>query len=306
MKHCTMIINPNSGRHHKHISISRIKKIFKSYDYDVDIIFTEYKGHALNIVQNIETDLVISVGGDGTFNEVMSGNFKRKKRIVLAHIPLGTANDIGAMYGYGFSFYNNIKLVLSGKIKNIDICTINNKPFTYVAALGKFTNISYETPRSLKKRFGYLAYLIEGLKDLKNPPIEYEIEYVVDNETFNDKVTFMLISNANRIAGINNFYHDIKLDDNRFEILFCKLNNYKDVVKSLYHLKDGDISTLNGFKFYKTNKLKIKFKDYLNKGFSIDGEELQEKNKEFTIDIVRDVKILIPNKNIDKLFLVKE
>ena len=301
---CVLIINPNSGRKH-FINKDKIIKIFSKHNYDLDIIYTQYKGHAKEIVENINADLVVSVGGDGTFNEVMCGNFNRKKRILVSHIPIGTANDIGVMYGYTKSLYKNIELLLSGSVKSIDICTINDRPFTYVAALGKFTNVSYDTPRHLKKSFGYLAYLIEGLKELKNPTIKYDIKYIIDGVEHKTKSIFMLISNANRIAGINNFYHDIKLDDELFEVLFCTLSDRREIIKSLYHLKDGDISTLKGFNFYKTNNLKIIFDKPLSKGWSVDGEELLDKANEFEVKIVKDVKILIPNKNIDKLF-VKE
>ncbi len=303
MKKCTLIINPNSGRRRKIINTKKIVDIFSKYNYNVDIVFTEYRGHAKEIAKVVNSDLVISVGGDGTFNEVMTGNFEREKRVLISHIPLGTANDIGAMYGYGISLYKNIELLLSGSVKGIDICTINGKPFTYVAALGKFTNVSYDTPRMLKKKFGYLAYLIEGLKEIKRPATKYDVEYEIDGVKEEMKSTFILISNANRIAGINNFYHNIKLDDDNFEVLFCSLKDEREVIKSLTHMKNKDITTAEGFKFYKTNNLKLKFKRELKKGFSIDGEELEDKNKEFEIKIVKNVKLLIPNKNIEKLFI---
>lgn len=307
MKKAIIIINPNSGRKHKKINLEEIKKIFYKYDYEAQIMFTNYKGHAKKIVETLEkVDLVVSVGGDGTFNEAMTGNFNRDKRLLLAHIPLGTANDIGAMYGYSKSLIKNFKLLLKGSVKKIDICTINDCPFTYVAAFGKFTNISYETPRWLKKKLGYLAYLIEGLKEIKGKTKLYHLKYEVDGKVLEGVYSFMLISNANRIAGINNFYNDIKLDDNAFEVLFCTINCRKDIIKSLYSLTKTDISNAPGFEFYKTNHLKISFEKELDKGFSVDGEELEDKNKEFEIKIVRNVEILIPNKNISKLFLDKE
>ena len=302
---CVLIVNPHSGRRHRKINKDKIKNIFSKYNYDVEIIFTKYKGHAKEIAETSLSDLIVSVGGDGTFNEVMTGNFNRKKHILISHIPLGTANDIGAMYGYSKSLYKNIELLLNGSIRGIDICTINDKPFTYVAALGKFTNVSYDTPRHLKKSFGYLAYLIEGLRELKNPTVKYNIKYIIDGIEYKTDSIFMLISNANRIAGINNFYHNIKLDDELFEVLFCTLDDRLEIVRSLYHLKNGDISTLDGFKFYKTDNLKIIFDKPLLKGWSVDGEELLDKTNEFEVKIVKDVKILIPNKNIKKLF-VKE
>lgn len=302
----TVIINPNSGKRHKKINIKRIKDIFDKYGYDADILFTEYRGHARKIACEINTDLLISVGGDGTFNEVMSGNFARKEKLVLSHIPLGTANDIGAMYGYSRFLYHNFELLLRGKIKNVDICTINGEPFTYVAALGKFTNVSYDTPRHLKKRFGYLAYLIEGLKEFSGKPRLYNIEYKANDIEESGRYSFVLISNANRIAGINNIYKNIKLDDNSFEVLLCELKTKKEVIKSLYHMKRRDITTANGFKFFRTNSLVMNFDKPLTKGFSVDGEELKDKDTTFKIDIVRNIKILIPDKNIKKLFLDKE
>ena len=307
MKTCVVIYNPNSGHSLVKKNLPEYKALIEKYGYSVSFIGTEYRGHAKEIVNHIGyVDLVMSMGGDGTFNEVMRGNFKRKKRIVLAHLPLGTANDIGAMYGYGKNVLNNLKLLLEGKIKKIDICTINDVPFTYCAAFGKFTNVSYETPRKLKKQFGYLAYLIEGLKEMSGKTKLYPITYEVDNEEYKDKFSFILVSNANRIAGINNFYENVLLDDYRFEVLFCTLKDKKDMVKSLYHLTKNDITKVPGFKFYKVSNLKLKFKDTPTKGWCIDGEELEDKNNEYEIKIVKNVEILIPEKNIDKLFLNKE
>lgn len=46
---------------------------------------------------------------------------------------------------------NNLKTSLKWKVKRIDICAINDKPFVYSSGFGKFMNIPYETPRELKK-----------------------------------------------------------------------------------------------------------------------------------------------------------
>ena len=303
MKKCVLIINPTSGRNKKIKNIDKIKKILNSYDFDSEILFTEYKGHASDIVKNLSNvDLVISVGGDGTFNEAMIGNFSRKKRLLLAHLPYGTANDIGAMYGYTKSIFRNLHLLLDGCEKNIDICTINGTPFTYCAAFGKLTNISYETPKTMKKKYGYLAYLIYGLKEIRGKIKLYDISYEINGEEKNDKVSFALVSNANRIAGINNFYEDVLLDDNCFEVLFCKLSNKKDIIKALYQLTKSDIASVNGFEFYKISKLKVKFNGNNIANWCIDGEKYNSESNQYDIDIIRNVKLLLPRKNIKKLF----
>ena len=304
MKKCLVVYNPNSGKYNKEVTLPKIEKILNEYDYSVIIEKTKYKGDATSIVANIDKcDLVVSIGGDGTFNEVMTGNFMRKDRIVLCHLPSGTTNDVGAMWGYGKNMLNNLKLALNGKVKRIDICTINNKPFVYSAGFGKFMNITYETPRELKKRIGHLAYIREGARDFFRKVKLYDITYEVDNEKYRGLFSFALITNANRVAGINNFYKDIKLDDNKFEVLLCNITKLKDIIKTLYFFALYDASKIPGFYFYQTDNIKIKFNSPLKKPLCIDGESFDDMSGSYNIKIDHDVYVLMPSKNINNLFV---
>ena len=299
MKKCLVVYNPNSGKYNKEVTLPKIEKILNEYDYSVIIEKTKYKGDATSIVANIDKcDLVVSIGGDGTFNEVMTGNFMRKDRIVLCHLPSGTTNDVGAMWGYGKNMLNNLKLALNGKVKRIDICTINDKPFVYSAGFGKFMNIPYETPRELKKRIGHLAYIREGARDFFRKVKLYDITYEVDNEKYRGLFSFALITNANRVAGINNFYKDIKLDDNKFEVLLCNITKLNDIVNALY-----DASKIPGFYFYQTDNIKIKFNSPLKKPLCIDGESFDDMSGSYNIKIDHDVYVLMPSKNVNNLFV---
>ena len=304
MKKCLVVYNPNSGKYNKEVTLPKIEKILNEYDYFVIIEKTKYKGDATSIVANIDKcDLVVSIGGDGTFNEVMTGNFMRKDRIVLCHLPSGTTNDVGAMWGYGKNILNNLKLALNGKVKRIDICTINDKPFVYSAGFGKFMNIPYETPRELKKRIGHLAYIREGARDFFRKVKLYDITYEVDNEKYRGLLSFALITNANRVAGINNFYKDIKLDDNKFEVLLCNITKLKDIVKTLYFFALYDASKIPGFYFYQTDNIKIKFNSPLKKPLCIDGESFDDMSGSYNIKIDHDVYVLMPSKNVNNLFV---
>lgn len=307
MKKCLVVYNPNSGKYNKEVTLPKIEKILNEYDYSVIIEKTKYKRDATSIVANIDKcDLVVSIGGDGTFNEVMTGNFMRKDRIVLCHLPSGTTNDVGAMWGYGKNMLNNLKLALNGKVKRIDICTINDKPFVYSAGFGKFMNIPYETPRELKKRIGHLAYIREGARDFFRKVKLYDITYEVDNEKYRGLFSFALITNANRVAGINNFYKDIKLDDNKFEVLLCNITKLKDIVKTLYFFALYDASKIPGFYFYQTDNIKIKFNSPLKKPLCIDGESFDDMSGSYNIKIDHNVYVLMPKKNINSLFVEKK
>ena len=304
LKKCMIIYNPNSG--HKQIKkyIPQIEKLVNKKGYETKILATKYKGHATEIVNNLEpVDLVMSLGGDGTFNEVMTGNLKRKERLLLTHIPVGTTNDIGAMLGYTKNILENVKLSLNGTIKDMDIGIINNHPFIYVSGFGKYTNISYETPRNLKKKIGHLAYIKEGISAFFSKTKLYDVTYEIDGEKYRGLFSLILISNANHIAGVKNIYKDIKLDDDKFEIVFCTIRKRKDIIKSLYFLTLYGPSSVPGIHFYKTNNLKITFNTYTSKSWCVDGEKLEDNNNHYQIRTDNNVKILIPTKNIKKLFI---
>lgn len=301
MKKCTVIINPTSGKGLNDHLASRIAKVLENYNYDPNVIITEYAGHAEKIVGDIKDGLVISVGGDGTFYEVMNGNFKKEKPLVLSHIPVGTTNDIGHMYGLDKDIITNLKLILDGVIKEVDICSINNRSFVYVASFGKFMEIPYETPQNLKHKIGYLAYLISGAKSLFKKTPRYDITFTIDGVKHRGKYTFLIVSNANRVAGIKNFYSEMKLDDGKFEVMLCSLSSVFELAKAFYTLKTSDISYVSGVEIYKTDNLKIKFNDEF-KPWCLDGEKYDDLSKEYEIKVDKKVSMLIPVKNIDKLF----
>lgn len=287
--------------------LDEFRDILLDNNYETDFFKTEYHKHAIEIIENLndDYDLVISAGGDGTFNEAVTGNFKRKKRFLLAHIPVGTCNDVGVMFGYGKDPIINLKLLLAGEVHNIDICLINDQPFVYVAGFGKFLDIPYATPRELKKEFGYMAYIIEGAKSCFRKIPMYNLTYKINGEAYKGIYSLMLITNANRIAGINNFYNDVKLDDNKFEVFLCNLPKKIDFVKAVYMLKTNRINQAPGIYIYKTDKLEIEFDSDVKNSWCIDGEQLEETTNKYKIEIDKNLKIMMPSKNVDKLFTKK-
>ena len=304
MKKCIVIYNPISGKKIKYNFMPEFRNTLEKYGYDYQIVETDHKFHAIEIMEEIpDVDLVISIGGDGTFNEVMTGNYRRKNRLVLAHMPVGSTNDIGKMLGYKDNIITNLKLALEGTVKNMDICVINNRPFVYVAGMGKFTDVSYDTPRKLKNKIGYLAYIKEGIKAFFQKTNLYDVEYEINGEKYRGLFSFILVSSANRIAGIKGFYKDVKLDDDNFEVLMCSITRKKDIIKSLYFLTKYDISKVPGFYFYQSNNMNIRLSKPLKKEWCIDGEKLEDNGDKFNIHIDNDFKVLVPNKNIDELFI---
>ncbi|MBR2827964.1 MAG: diacylglycerol kinase family lipid kinase [Bacilli bacterium] len=297
-------MNPESGKKKKITSYRDFYDILRKYGYDLDIIFTKRKNDAKNIIQSLEdnTDLVISAGGDGTLNEIIAGNLLRKKPLTIAPLPLGSTNDVGKMIGLDKNVYENLELLLQGTPKKVDICYINETPFIYVACLGDYIDMAYKTPRELKKKYGHVAYILYGLKQLRNKIHKYHIKYTIDEIEREGEYSFFFITNSSQIAGQPDVYYDVKLDDNMFEVAFANVKTKKDMLKMLVLMTTIDVKDIPGVTYYQTNNLKIKFLNNLKSSWCIDGEEYYSNKKEFNFQVNQSIEMLIPKENIRKLF----
>ena len=304
MKKSVIIMNPESGKAKKLSGYKEFYDILRKYSYETEIMFTERKNHASEIIENLpnDIDLVISAGGDGTLNEVVTGNMRRDKKLVIANLPMGSTNDVANMYGYTKNMVKNLELLLSGKPKKIDVCSVNDTPFIYVACLGDYIDMAYNTPRELKKKYGKLAYMMYGLQQLRPKLHSYNIKYKIDEKEHEGKYSFFFITNSSRVAGVNDIYYDVKLDDNKFEVAFADVKNYRDIVKMFIMMNALDIKDVPGITYYKTNNLEIEFIDPPKTSWCIDGEEYKTPTTKFTFRVEKDMKMLMPKTNIKKLF----
>ena len=305
MRKCVIIMNPESGKKKKLTGYNLFYDMLRKHGYDTEIIFTKKKGDATEIVQALdykETDLVISAGGDGTLNEVVTGNMRREQKLLIANLPMGTTNDVANMYGYTKSIEKNLELLLTGKPKKIDVCYIDDTAFVYVACLGDYIDMAYNTPRELKKKYGKLAYMMYGLQQLRPKLHSYNIKYKIDGKEHEGKYSFFFITNSSRVAGVNDIYYDVKLDDNKFEVAFADVKNYRDIVKMFIMMNALDIKDVPGITYYKTNNLEIEFIDPPKTSWCIDGEEYKTPTTKFTFRVEKDMKMLMPKTNIKKLF----
>ena len=303
MKRCIIVYNPQSGMKSVFKNFKNFENIFKKYEYETSIIETKCKKDATNIVKNIKhADLVLVAGGDGTLNEAIEGNLLRKRKLLIAQLPFGTQNDVAHMYGLTNNVYHNLELILSGVSKNIDVCLVNDRPFIYVACIGSYVDIAYATPRKLKAKYGRLAYILYGIKQIKETFHEFDIEYEVNGKKYAGNYSFIFITNSNRVAG-SYIYDDVKLNDNKFEVLMCSIKNKIDIFKAIYFLKRRDMNNLPSFfKYYKTNDFKLIFKEVPSCSWCLDGEEYRHEERKFHFSVTNEIPMLVPKKNIKKLF----
>lgn len=304
MKKCAIIMNPESGKIKSIGSKKNFYDILRKYGYDAEIKYTRKAKDATEIVKNLpnDIDLVISAGGDGTLNEVVTGNMAREKTLTLANLPMGTTNDVGHMYGLSKDYIKNLELILSGTTKKVDVCYINDRPFIYVACLGDYIDMSYNTPRELKKKYGKISYIMYGLKQLRNKINTYNIKYKIDGKEYTGNYAFFFITNSSRVAGFNDIYYDIKLDDRMFEVAFIPLKNKKEMLRVFFQLSKNGLKNIPNVTYYQTNNLELEFLDPPKVSWCIDGEEFKTFETKYIFSVHKRTKMLLPNENVNRLF----
>ena len=304
MKKCIIIMNPESGKIKSLSSKKEFYDVLRKHGYDAEIRYTTGPKDATRIVEELEddVDLVISAGGDGTLNEVVTGDIHRKKKLVLANLPMGTTNDVANMYGYTKDYKKNLELLLNGVRKKVDVCYIDETPFVYVACLGDYIDMAYNTPRDLKKKYGKIAYILYGLRQLRNSIHRYHVKYSVDGVEHEGEYSFFFITNSSRVAGVDDIYYDVKMDDNMFEVALANPKTKPDILRMLVQVTMKDVKEVPGITYYQTSDFEIEFLDKPKTSWCIDGEEYQSSGPKFTFKVDQKVKMLIPKTNAKKLF----
>lgn len=224
MKKMLFVFNPHSGKGQIRQHLLTIIDTFTKGGYEVTVHPTQCRNDAYEkISSRIEDfDMVACSGGDGTLNETIKAVMTSGKRLPIGYIPSGTMNDFASAIGIPKDMPAAAQKIVDSDIITVDIGSFNSEYFTYIAAFGMFTEVSYETSQQMKNMFGSLAYIMEGMKRF-NMTKTYKVSVTHDGETTEDEYIYGMVSNSSSIGGIKGFGgDDILLDDGVFEVFLIK------------------------------------------------------------------------------------
>ena len=225
-KKMLFIYNPCAGKGTMKNKLSDVMEMFMKAEYEVTVYATQRESEATEIV--LETgknyDRIVCSGGDGTLHEVTQGLMEMpiEDRPVCGYIPTGTVNDFARGLKLPMRVKLASKVAAKDKVKPVDIGLMNGRCFTYVAAFGAFTSVSYETPQAFKNLLGRTAYILQGMAQLGNIKA-YHAVIETDKSQIEDDFIFGMVSNAKSIGGISCFKKGmVSLNDGLFEGVFIR------------------------------------------------------------------------------------
>lgn len=221
LKKLMLVINPVSGKRAASRNLSDIIRIFSSHGYAVTVFPTAKPGDATEFVINYSDgfDLVVCIGGDGTLNEVLTGILRGEKDVPLGYIPSGSTNDFAACHGISSDMCAAAEAIACGKPHEIDLGKFGDRCFSYVAAFGMFSWLSYTTSQNLKNKLGHSAYLLDAIKDLPKIKANH-LRLTVDGFTCEGDYIFGAVCNSTSVAGTITLPSDVvDTSDGIFEVL---------------------------------------------------------------------------------------
>ena len=107
------------------------------------------------------------------------------------------------------------------------------------------------------------------------------------------------------MGGISNIYEDVKLNDNKFEVILISAKKKPELFFLANKVLTGKVRNMPGLEHFKTNNFKVVF-DKVPPSWVIDGEEFKHNTKSFNFRINKEINMRVPSKNIVKLFIDEE
>jgi diacylglycerol kinase (ATP) len=293
MKRCTIIYNPNSGKGHFKDNLEKVQRYLDQEGFTWNIVETEYPKHATQLFEAAaleNVDLVIVGGGDGTMNEISQSVLYLDNVPTIGYIPSGTANDLGKTLGLKKRLPKTLSVFKENEVRTMDILDSNFGVFNYIAAIGNYVDISYKTTKQMKRVWGFLAYVIFGIKAFFTSPI-IQASIKTDRDRFSGKYSLILIVNSRYIAGFN-LNPKCQLNDGEFEIILIP---YVPILNNVYFFAVFLLKNFSLPGIVRAKATEIKVKTHHSRAWSLDGEVAQP--GDFKAKIIKSKLPLIVNKD---------
>ncbi len=210
-----VIVNPFSGRGIGEKSIPTIEKWMRAYNLDYTLVRTERPWHAADLSQKAACDgynVVVTAGGDGTFNEVLNGLMRARQQgcteTALGLLSIGTGNDFAAGAGLPATLETSLKALKENRRRHIDIGRVtvregeklSERYFGNGIGIGFDAMVGFE---AIKVRWavGLIPYLIGVIKTISlyfNAP---RVRMTIDGQTSEQPSLMTSIMNGRRMGG---------------------------------------------------------------------------------------------------------
>ena len=294
-----LIVNPEAGSRSTMKALPDIERLMRARHAEFEFHFTKERDHATELVREVgsEFDVIVSVGGDGTINEIVNGMPDLHKPMGI--IPIGTGNDFARSCSLPIGDLEAaVDVLLAHDAKNIDVGEVNGRRFINVMGLG-FEGRANDIGKMLPFLHGTPKYLIAiggTYLTYRRMPLEIMFNDVVIDE----KVFLLSIGNGWNVGGGLQLTPKAVLDDGLFDVGYLQNITRFRILQVFSKLYDGTIDTVPEVEMFQTKELSIRSDRPIPA--HIDGESFYPVQKEFKVRLIPKAIEIIGNWSADTRF----
>ena len=193
MRRIAFIVNPISGGKDKKDVLAAIGRYLDLTDCSYEVLPTRRAGEGTLLAREVEADVVVAVGGDGTVSEVARGLLGSRK--ILGILPCGSGDGLALHLGISRNPAQAVKTLNTGQLARIDAGRLDGRPFFCTAGVGLDAAVSLDFARSSRR--GLNTYITTAWEDWKHRvPEQYVVE--TDSEAWAGEALFITVGNANQ------------------------------------------------------------------------------------------------------------
>ncbi|MFL3014710.1 MAG: diacylglycerol/lipid kinase family protein [Candidatus Neomarinimicrobiota bacterium] len=240
-----LIVNPAGGTKKGLKILEKIKPIFIDKGAEIDIIQTEYAGHAVQLAKNLDLsgyDGLCAIGGDGTLFEMVNGMLNREDGQIF---PLGLITG-----GTGNAFMHDLNCldpveaserIIKGSLRPVDIARVETKNNIYfsfnIVGWGIVADAGYvaENLRWLGGLRYDIASILEVLIGKKRMA-----KLILDDETLDGDFVFVMCCNTIHTGKGMKIAPYSKIDDGKLDLVIVRRTSRIELLKLFPKLFSGE------------------------------------------------------------------
>lgn len=173
-------------------------------------------------------DLVVAAGGDGTVRVVCDE--MARTGVSVGILPHGTGNLLARNLGLPLNIVEAIEVAFTGQDRAIDLVSYDSEAapdtsFLVMAGLGMDAAIMSGASDQLKKKVGWIAYLVSGAKSLALPAIRVSIS-IDDGDFVKFRARTVVVGNVGFLQAGFPLLPDAELDDGVIDVVVIAPKRY--------------------------------------------------------------------------------
>ena len=298
------IVNPISGQGAGKLALPEIDRQAKAYSLSYEIVSTERPGHAIDLAEQAAINgfnFVISVGGDGTSNEVLNGLMqawnKGYKESTMGIIGVGRGNDFAFGFGIPAGLEEGFKVLQNNQPRLMDVGRIVGGDFPQGRYFGNGIGIGFDAvvgfeAAKLTHLHGFLNYVVAALRTIflyfHAPTLRIEF----DNEVITQSALMVSIMNGRRMGGGFMMAPSAHTDDGLLDLCIAGQLSRMGILKLIPRFMKGTQANHPQIKTGHASKVQVLAIDGVLPTHA-DGETICVAGKELTIGLIqKPIKIL--------------